>query len=78
MTNVYFLEADDHTAPAVSWEGKNTILFALVMLKIKCYCCNLGREEKQGIGYFLFVDMDYYFKAYLYTVFTVYMYVLLQ
>ena len=78
MTNVYFLEADDHTAPAVSCEGKNTILVALVTLKIKCYCCNLGREEKEGIGYFLFVDTDYYFKAYLYTVFTLYMYVLLQ
>lgn len=74
MTDVYFLEADDQTAPAVSCEGKNTILVALVMLKIKCFCCNLGREEKEDVGYFSFVDMDYYyFKAYLYTVFTLYM-----
>lgn len=57
MSNVYFLEADDHTAPAVSCEGKNTILVVLAMLKIKSCCCNLGKEEKEGIGYFLFVVM---------------------
>lgn len=56
MSNVYFLEADDHTAPAVSCEGKNTIL-VLARLKLKSCCCNLGREEKEVIGYFLFVDM---------------------
>lgn len=78
MTNVYFLEAADRTAPAVSCEEKKTLLVALVMLKIKCYCCNLGRGERKGIEYFLFVEMDYYFKACLYTVLTLYMCVLLQ
>lgn len=52
MTNVYFLEADDHTTLAVSWERKNAVLVTLVMLKIKCYCCNLGREEKEVLGIF--------------------------
>lgn len=78
MTNVYFLEAADHTAPAVSCAGKTTILAALVMLKIKCYRCNLEGEEREGIEYFLFIEMGYYFKACLYTVLTLYMCVLLQ
>jgi len=75
VTNVYFLEADDHTAQTVTCEGKSPILVALATLKL-CYCCNLGREEKEDIAYDLFVDTDYYFKAYLYTVFTLYMCVL--
>lgn len=37
-----FHGADDHTTPAVSFEGQNTTLGALVVLKIKCYCCNIG------------------------------------
>lgn len=52
MTNVYFLESDDHTTLAVPREGKNVVLVALVMLKIKCYCCNLGKEEKEVLGIF--------------------------
>lgn len=52
MTNVYFLDADDYTTLAVSWEGKNVVLVALVMLKIKCSCCNLGKEEKEVLAIF--------------------------
>lgn len=77
VTDVYFHEADDHTPPAVSCEGQDTMIVALVVLQIKCYCCNIGREEKE-YWVFLFVDTDYYFKDYLYTVFTLYMYVLLE
>lgn len=52
MTNVYFLDADDQTTLVLSWEGKNVILVALVMLKIKCYCCNFGKEEKDVLDIF--------------------------
>lgn len=52
MTNVYFLDADDHTTLAGSWEGKNVVLVTLVMLNIKCYCCNLGKEEKEVLDIF--------------------------
>lgn len=52
MANVYFLDAGDRTTLAGSWEGKNVVLVTLVMLKIKCYCCNLGKEEKEVLGIF--------------------------
>lgn len=73
VTNVYFLEADDHTAPAVSCEGKNTVLVALVTLKIKCYCCNLGREEKESIGYFFICRYGLLFQSlFIYSIYSVY------
>lgn len=52
MTNVYFLHADDHTILDGSWEGKKIVLVTLVMLKTKCHCCNLGKEEKEVLGIF--------------------------
>lgn len=52
MANVYFLDAGDCTTLAGSWEGKNVVLVTSVMLKIKCYCCNLGKEEKEVLGIF--------------------------
>lgn len=52
MTNVYFLGTDDHTTLAVLWEGKRVVLVTSIMLKIKCYCCNLGKEEKEVLGIF--------------------------
>lgn len=73
MTNVYFLEADDHTAPAVSCEEKNTILVPLVTWKIKCYCCNLGGGGERGYCVFFICRYGLLFQSlFIYSIYSVY------
>lgn len=73
MTNVYFLEADDHTTLAGSWEGNNVVLVTLVILNIICYCCNLGKEEKEVLDIFICrYGLLLFENLFIYSVYSVY------
>lgn len=69
----YFLEADDHTILAVSWEGKNVVLVALVMLKINVTAVIWGRRKKRFWVFFICRYGLLLFKSlFIYSVYSVY------